>query len=44
MKILTIIPVIAAFLGLTACHTTSGLGQDVEDVGEEMQEASEEIH
>ncbi len=33
-----------AVLGFSACHTAAGVGQDIEEVGEEMQEASREVH
>ena len=39
-KIISIFFALSALLSLTACNTVDGIGQDVEDAGESMQDAS----
>lgn len=40
-RALLILTALMAPLGLAACNTTQGFGQDVEVVGEEIQEATQ---
>jgi len=39
-KLLSIFAVLSALVALTACNTVDGVGQDLEDAGDSMQDAS----
>jgi predicted small secreted protein len=39
-KILSLFLALTALLSLVACNTVDGIGQDIEDAGESMQDAS----
>lgn len=41
MKKLTLLMIILATLGLSACETMQGLGRDLEKAGESIQDAAE---
>ena len=40
-KVISILGILMFSLGLTACNTMSGMGQDIERGGEKMQGAAE---
>lgn len=42
MKILSLIAVLMLSLGLAGCNTTRGFGQDVEAVGDTIEDTAEE--
>ncbi|MGZ0656117.1 entericidin A/B family lipoprotein [Coraliomargarita sp. W4R53] len=39
-KIFSILLALSALVAMTACNTVDGLGEDIEDAGESMQDAS----
>ena len=41
MKRLVLLSVLLSFTFLTACHTVAGVGKDVQEVGEEVEETAE---
>ena len=43
MKKLILLPWMLALLGLAACNTTRGVGEDVEATGEGVQDAAESV-
>ena len=41
IKTLVTVALLGAMVGLTACNTTKGLGKDVENAGEAVQDAAD---
>jgi predicted small secreted protein len=39
-KLFSLLATLAALIALTACNTFDGVGEDIEDAGESMQDAS----
>ncbi|HBR93998.1 MAG TPA: entericidin [Opitutae bacterium] len=39
-KTLSLIAFFSALIAMTACNTVDGIGEDIEDAGESMQDAS----
>ncbi|MDQ8195207.1 entericidin A/B family lipoprotein [Coraliomargarita sp. SDUM461004] len=39
-KLISLLVTLGVLLAMTACNTVDGLGEDIEDAGESMQDAS----